>query len=32
MFQREFFWWMFFLRPIVEIYGRIKGWDKEFNR
>ena len=32
MLKKEFFWWIFFLRPIVEIYGRSKGWDKEIKK
>ena len=27
MLKKELFWWMFFLKPIVEVYGRSKGWE-----
>ncbi len=29
MLKKELFWWMLIFRPIVEIYGRSKGWDKK---
>ena len=29
MIKKEFSLWMFFLRPIVRIYGELKGWDKK---
>lgn len=29
MLKKELFWWMLILRPIVEVYGRSKGWDKK---
>jgi len=32
MLKKELFWWTLFLRPIIEVIGRIKGWDKKLKR